>query len=90
MEYLWYPIAVFLSAIVTYLIAKFKLGDKIGSGAVKVDEVKNALMAFATVFIGAFKPDADGTVTLTAEEVTAIKEAMKNLFALFGIPFPFK
>ena len=36
----------------------------------------------------AMKPDADGSVRLTADEVTAIKVAVGKLLAIFGITLP--
>lgn len=88
MEWIWTIIAMAIAGGVTYLITKYGLSGKIGELAGKVEEIQKAVLALYGAIMTAMKPDADGSVRLTPEEVTVIKNALKDLLAIFGINLP--
>jgi len=88
MEWLWTGIAVVLAGGLTYLIAHFGASGKIGKYTDLIEGIKNDILALATVTLAAFKPDDDGEVRITPDEVTSIKDAIANLLERFGINLP--
>ena len=88
MEWLWVIIAMAVAGGVTFLITKYGLSGKIGELTGKADAIQVAVMDVYVALSSAMKPDADGSVRLTADEVTAIKVAVGKLLAIFGITLP--
>ena len=88
MEWLWTVIAMAVAGGLTYLISRLGVSGKIGEYVDLIEGVKKDIEALAVVVLGAFKPDDDGQVRLTPDEVTAIKDAIANLLARFGIDLP--
>jgi HSP90 family molecular chaperone len=85
---LWSIVALVIAAGVSFLIGKFGLGGKILGLFGVADKVKVAIEKLYTTISDAFKPEPDGSVKLTADEVTAIKVALKELLVLFKIDLP--
>ena len=88
MEWLWVIIAMAIAGGITFLITKYGLSGKIGDLVGQVDVIQKAAMELYGVLIASLKADDDGVVRLTADEVTAIKNALAKLLALFGINLP--
>ena len=88
MEWLWMVIAMAVAGGVTFLITKYGLSGKIGELTGKADAIQVAVMDVYVALSSAMKADEDGSVRLTADEVTAIKMAVGKLLAIFGITLP--
>lgn len=85
---MWTIGALVIGALITFLIAKFGYGKKIGEWAGLVDEVGTAAGDMMDVVTDSFKPDADGAVRLTGEEVANIYDAIDDLLELVGLDLP--
>lgn len=90
MEWLWTAVGMLVAGVVTYLVAKLGLSGKIGDLTGKIDAFKLAFAEFVSVLTSSFKPDDDGTVRLTTEEVLSIKVALQKILDLFGVTIPLK
>lgn len=90
MEWLWTVIAMAVAGGATYLIARLGLSGKIGRYVERIEDIEKSVTALALVTLAAFKPDEDGLVRLTEDEITRIKDAIANLLDLFGIELPFE
>lgn len=88
MEWIWTVVAMAIAGGATYLITRYGLSGKIGDLAGKIDVIQKAVLGLYGAIMVALKPDDDGAVRLTTEEVTAIKEALKVLLAIFGVTLP--
>jgi len=79
---LWPVLAIAISALSTYIIAKYKLSGKITDLGDEVDELGSEIIDVYNVITNALKPDEDGIVRLTTEEVEAIKEEIDDIIGV--------
>lgn len=86
---LWTIIAAGAAFAVGWLIKKYSLADFIRNIIANYDKFEPAITKVVDLIVDSMRPDEDGGVTLTPEEITAIKEALKELLALFGVEVPF-
>lgn len=88
MEWMWTIIAMALAGGATYLIAKYGLSSKIAELIAKIDIIKPLVENLMKEITDSFRPEDDGSVKLTADEVLRIKAALQKLLDLFGITLP--
>ena len=73
-------IAMAASAGVTYIIANRNLSDKIKTIAALLGEAGDEAKELLDTVLAAFKPDEDGSVRLTSDEVDEIRDGIIELF----------
>lgn len=89
MEWLWIAIAMVIAGGGTWLITHFSLDVHVKEFIKNFDKFDPAVRKIITTIIDSLRSDADGTVTLTTDEINAIKTAIAELLALFGVITPF-
>jgi hypothetical protein len=88
MEWIWVALAIVIATVGTWLIAKYKLSGPITDASGKIGKIANAFAELYKTIMEALVPEPDGSVVLSPEEVTKIKDALKALAALFGVVIP--
>lgn len=78
MEYIWMTVFVVGAAVITFGITYFSLHGKITNAGKIVAAVQDVLYEITA----AIKPDPDGKVTVTPEELAAIKAKIDLLIKL--------
>ena len=85
---IWMYITMGLSLVGGFLIKKFELGSWITSFFSKANEIKDAISNLYDVISDSVHEDSEGGVNRTADEWTAVKNAIDEILVIFGEALP--